>query len=368
MSALPAVPAGRRQDQELTPEAAALLAVQQAERDETLTDEAADLVSRGLADNTRDAYERIARTYAAWCERSGRTAMPATEATLASFVAFLATTPTADGADRAPSSIDQALACVLALHDHAQLPKPGTKQARLALRAYRKDQACRGRRKRQSPPITLPVLRQLVEATPADTIFGVRDRAGLILGFSLWARRVEVANLDIGDLAFTERGLDVHIAQSKTDQDAAGVDIGIWQGQHDETDPVQVVRAWLAVLAEHGVTDGPLLRYVDQHDRIAGAVYPDGKRASGRWTSPRMTGHGLNLIVKKAAARAKLAAASTYTWHGLRSGGATWAAERGVPMSVITKHGRWADGSPVAAGYIRQVDRWNTNPTRNSGL
>jgi hypothetical protein len=37
-------------------------------------------------------------------------------------------------------------------------------------------------------------------------------------------------------------------------------------------------------------------------------------------------------------------------------------------MSVITDHGRWRPGSAVAAGYIQQVNRWNDNPTRDSGL
>jgi integrase len=368
VSILPAVPRRAALDQRLTPEAAALVAAQQAERDETLTGEAADLVSRGLADNTRDAYERIARTYMSWCKREGRTAMPATEATLASFVAYLATTPTERGEDRAPSSIDQALSCVLALHDHAQVPKPGTKQARLALRAYRRDQAKKGRRKRQAPPITLEVVRRLVDATPADTIHGIRDRAALILGWSLWSRRIEAANLDIGDIVFADQGLEVRIAMSKTDQDAEGVTLAVWEGQHEETDPVRAVRAWLAVLAEHGVTDGPLLRYVDLHGRIAGAVYPDGKRASGRWTTPRTTGHGLNVVVKRAASAAGLPNASAYTWHGLRSGAFTSAAKRGVGFLAATKYGRWADGSPVAAGYYRAADKWNNNPTRNSGL
>lgn len=37
-------------------------------------------------------------------------------------------------------------------------------------------------------------------------------------------------------------------------------------------------------------------------------------------------------------------------------------------MSAITAHGRWAEGSPVVAGYIRQVDKWNDNPMRGVGL
>lgn len=60
--------------------------------------------------------------------------------------------------------------------------------------------------------------------------------------------------------------------------------------------------------------------------------------------------------------------ADAYTAHGLRAGGATSAAKAGAPMSAITRHGRWADGSPVVAGYIRQADKWNDNPLHGIGL
>ncbi|MET7336016.1 tyrosine-type recombinase/integrase [Nonomuraea sp. NPDC005650] len=351
----------------LTPEAAELLAAAQAERDDTFTDEAADLISRGLADNTTAAYRRIARDYQKWCESTGRTALPASEATLANYVAHLAATPTAKGQPRAPGSIDQAIACILAMHDHARAPKPGTKAARLALRAYRKQHTAAGHRKKKAPPITLPILRQMIAALPADTPIGVRDRALLVLAFALMGRRSELAALDISDIVFTDDGLEVYIAMSKTDQDAAGETIPIPYGSHRETCPVRTVRAWLDLLAEHGVTTGALLRPIDKNSRIGGAVYPDGGRAA-RGTGQRMTPHGINYRVKLAAVAAELPNASAYSAHGLRAGGATSAAKSGAPMSAITAHGRWVDGSPVVAGYIRQVDRWSENPMRGVGL
>jgi hypothetical protein len=40
----------------------------------------------------------------------------------------------------------------------------------------------------------------------------------------------------------------------------------------------------------------------------------------------------------------------------------------GAPVSVIARHGRWAEGSPVVLRYIRAVDRWRDNAMRNVGL
>ncbi|MQY08880.1 hypothetical protein ACRB68_69910 [Actinomadura sp. RB68] len=125
-----------------------------------------------------------------------------------------------------------------------------------------------------------------------------------------------------------------------------------------------MVRAWLVVLANADITSGPLFRPIDRHGNIG-----DRTRASaGRGRRGRLTPQAINLIVKRAAAAANLEHADTYTAHGLRAGGATSAAKAGAPMSAITRHGRWADGSPVVAGYIRQADKWNDNPLRGIGL
>ncbi|MFI6597177.1 tyrosine-type recombinase/integrase [Nonomuraea sp. NPDC050536] len=319
---------------------------------------ATDLVEAGLAVNTRLAYARDFAAYAGWCEDSGRTSLPATAATLANYVAHLA------AQDYAPSTIDRALACVLAAHEHAQLAKPATKAARLALRAYRRERAQQGRRPRRSPPITVDRLRAMITALPADTSTGLRDRAILVLGFALMGRRSEITEVEIGDLAVTDDGLEVFIPLSKTDQDAHGDTVAIPYGSHPDTCPVRVVRSWLAVLAKHDITTGALFRPIDRH----GGVGDRNRPAAGRGTRGRLSPQAVNLIVKRAAAAAGLDHAGAYTAHGLRAGGATSAAKAGAPMSAITRHGRWAEGSPVVAAYIRQADKWTDNPLHGIGL
>ncbi|MQY08879.1 site-specific integrase [Actinomadura macrotermitis] len=119
------------------------------EAEHLLNAEAARLVEGGLAVNTRIAYTRDFAAYATWCDHTGHNSLPASPATLANYVAHLTTR------QYAPATIDRALACVLAAHDHAQLPKPATTAARMALRAYRRNRAQQGHRRRKSPPITV---------------------------------------------------------------------------------------------------------------------------------------------------------------------------------------------------------------------
>ncbi|WP_406314546.1 tyrosine-type recombinase/integrase [Streptosporangium sp. NBC_01639] len=325
--------------------------------DEQVTEEAARLIAAAPAANTTRAYARIWAAYLSWCTATGRTPLPATGATLASFVAELA------GRGLAPASIDQALACVSSAHGKAGLARPHTTAARDALRAYRRTWSTKpGNTVRKAPPITIDILRSLINHTPDDTPTGIRDRAALVLGFALMGRRSELAALDCDHLTFPRQGLEVFIPMSKTDQDAAGQTVAVPYGSHLFTCPVRSVQAWLAVLHEHGITTGALLRPIDRFDRIGGTPGWAGRGGL------RLSGVTLNTIVKDAALRAGLADAERYSAHGLRAGGATTLADANVPTGKIAEQGRWKPTSPTVHGYVRAVDRWKDNPMGKAGL
>ena len=116
-----------------------------------LTDEAARLVWEGLAETLAWRHAHDWNTYPPLgCESWPGADPGASAVTLANYVAHLAATPTAKGTPHSPASIDRALGCILHVHKRAHLPKPNTEDARLALRAYRKQQAKAGRRKKKS--------------------------------------------------------------------------------------------------------------------------------------------------------------------------------------------------------------------------
>jgi integrase len=125
-------------------------------------------------------------------------------------------------------------------------------------------------------------------------------------------------------------------------------------GRHEDTCPVQLARDWLDTLAERGITSGPLLRGIDQYGRLGGTA-----GYAGRGTG-RITGGALNTIVGDAARRARLDGAEDYTFHGLRAGAATAAAEAGAAPSTIQAHGRWRSLAMVFR-YWRRGSAWRTN-------
>jgi site-specific recombinase XerD len=322
-------------------------ALAHTERDTAVSERTRARIADGVAANTRKAYGRQWLDFTAWCAEHERTALPATAETLAEYAAHLA------DLNRSPSTIEQALAAIRTAHRTAgHVGQPDTAAARLVLRSHRRQRAETGKRKRKAPPVTIDALRAMVETCDPGTLRGLRDRVVLVLGLAMMGRRSELVALDLDDVRETDDGLEVLVRASKTDQDAEGVEVAIPYGQHADTCPVRLVRAWRSALAERGITSGRLLRSVNRHGQPGTAMSSDAVAD----------------VVRERATAAGLPNAEDYSAHSLRAGGATSAYKAGAPISVIAAHGRWAEGSPVVLGYVRATDRWRDNPIRGVGL
>jgi len=326
--------------------------------DYSITTETAESLIAAVPLNTRLAYDRAWSQFEGWCNGLGRIALPATAQTLAEYVEALTK------AGLAPATINQAIGVIRSIHrERGFKGQPDTTQPVKLLRGYRKQWAEDGNRVRKKTPLLLDGLRKMVDTCDPDTMTGVRDRALLLLGFNMMARRSELAGLDIADLAeVPDEGMSVFLKYSKTDQDAKGIRVPVPFGQHERTCAVRAVRAWTATLAEHGFVSGALFRPVDRHGRIG--EEPD---AAGT-ARTRLTGKGVSLIVQHRALIAGLDKPEGYGGHSLRAGAATTAYAAGAPVSVIAEHGRWLPTSPVVLGYIRAVDEWGNNPMKGIGL
>jgi integrase len=354
--------------------------------DRYLSDDAAALVARGLAGETRAAYERHWGPFERWCRLRGRTPLAASAETLAEYVHHLTKTTTQYGGAPSPSTINHVLGCIQAVHKHTG-QVCDVRLARLALRAYRRDAAAaeptadsgdgsaRGakRGRRRSAPIAVAQLRTLVHTILAAVgagrlhpIKGQRDHVALVLAFAMASRASEVAALDIADLSFSDRGLTVNVRSSKTDQDAAGALVHIKYAKHLETCPVRLTQAWIDTLAAHGITSGRLLRGIDRSGRLAGTPgYAGRTRPDG--TAAPMTNDALNNLLRAAVQLAQgadpdhdLEDPDRYSWHGLRAGFATSAAEGGAAPTAIADHGRWK-GLLMVMHYWRSGTAWANN-------
>lgn len=319
----------------------------------TLPDSAIKRIKEATPESTSRAYRGDWKRFEDWCEETGRDSMPATPQTLAAYVDALAE------AGKAPGTIYRAMASIAVAHHTGNQEAPDTLLARKTLKSYRREWGKAGKQVRKAEPVTINALRAMVLTLDLDKPLGVRDRALIVLGFALAARRSEIAALDITDLTITEAGVDVRIRSSKTDQDAKGRNTAVPYGTQPETCPVRCVQAWVSIL---GRNTGPLFVPIDRHGVIGRSPKlsnnPDG----------RLSAAAVALVVNRSAKLAGLNPAAAWSGHSLRRGFATETYRAGADRLRIARHGGWTDHSRTLTGYIDDVDRWEANPLAKVGL
>ncbi|BCG92579.1 recombinase [Mesorhizobium sp. 131-2-1] len=163
----------------------------------------------------------------------------------------------------------------------------------------------------------------------------IRDRAMLLLGFALAARRSELVALDVEHVEFTPKGALVTIHRSKTDQEARGRKVAMPFGRTRHC-PIAALKDWLVFA---GIDAGPVFRATNKHGNIL---------------DRRISGEAVRQTLK-----ARLVSAGydpgPFSAHSLRSGLVTSAAMAGATsykIRQVTGHRTEAGLSP----YLRTVD------------
>jgi integrase len=250
------------------------------------------------------------------------------------------------GRPAAPGTIRRRLyGAVTALREHGvTVPAGASTQANDTVNAYQRRLAGDGDRRGRgpAPAVSVKQLRAICAELP-PTLTGHRDRALLLLGFALAARRDELAHLTVADIADDPHGLLVTVRAAKTGPRTVAVP----HGKHAVTCPVTAWHTWTAA-AE--LTGGRAFRAIDRHGHLAASI----------------TGQAIGTAITRAADTAGLLV--HLTAHSLRAGLATEARRAGHDPLTIARQGGWVDGSPVLFGYIRTVDRWTDNALGDIGL
>jgi len=363
-----------QQDKELVPRKV------YPERGRTLDPDVAALIFESMPKQTRAAYGKAWAKFVRFCEDTGRTPYPATGEDLANFIGSLVRNPTRNGTMIAPSSLEIASAAVRTYHrlcaaknGDIDVAPPDSYLAGKAIKAYRQRWLLAGNRPKASKPLNAKEIKKILPYFDLDTIGGVRDKAIFLLGHGHSSRREELCLIDIADVTFTDYGMDVYLAMSKTDQDGRGATTELPFGQHPESCRVHAVKALVALMASRGITKGPLFQPIDLHGkRFAGEPEVDalnwvGSRGDRKnLLTKRLTGYGIEKIVKKYVKKAGLT--GRYTPHGLRSGGLSDRADGGADESELIDAGRYKIGSTMPQRYVRRAKGRRSNSLKNVDL
>ncbi|CAL9669142.1 Tyrosine recombinase XerC (plasmid) [Streptomyces sp. enrichment culture] len=298
-------------------------------------------------ENTQRSYRADWKTWEAFCAQLQVPPTAATVGTLCGFVDYLW-----HREKRAYATIDRKLAGVvvtLRLPPYKVLVDPeATKAARKLLKDYRRqaeaaEEPVRGRGK--APAMRLVDLRLIVSKCDTD-IFGLRDRAMILLGFSIAARRAELAGLRLRNIRDDNKGLLVDVRVSKTEPRTVAVPYG----KNEQTCPV---RAWHAWRDAAQIVDPD--RHAFRRIHHTGAVQPQG-------LTPQRAGD----LITAAGLRAGFE--ELFTGHSVRSGMATEARRAGKDRKAIAAVTGHADGSKVLDGYMQIVDQWDEDDNALIGI
>jgi integrase len=322
-----------------------------SEADFRVSQRTIELNQGSVPDNTKANRDSVGRAYRAWCARAGRVAVPCTTATYTEYGTHLMEQ------GHKTSTIRTYMAHVMALQPKGDRPDPSL--FRDNLKGYRAENP-RANRTRRAYPLQLPHVVAMTDACDPTTAIGRRDAALIVLGYRFLARRIEAADLLIEDLTIGERTITVYLPKDKTHQDE---DQEIVLHDHPALQLVARIRAWLADLAQLGVTSGPLFRALTKTGRLASRHH-----ATARGDALR--GNTVNDIIKQRFAQARLdSGGKPVTAHGLRAGAATDLAEAKVHGKDLNAAGRWAENSRIPETvYVRPARDRSFDPFKDVRL
>ncbi len=330
----------------------------------------AGFVTAAMAGNTIAAYRSDWDRFERWCQARGTPAIPATPAVLATYLAEAASQPGTSPSRRwrySPSTLARWVAGIDKAHELAGLPGPGSHpEVRAVLSGIR--------RTRATPPVRrVPLLLDDIERVVAAlatsgwpaALAGWRDRAILVMGWVGAFRRSELVGLMAADVSLhPEDGLYVVLRRSKTDQEAEGTLralpyarrrpllcapcawvawtglLSAWEGYDDgpggRPGLMRAVRA-IASCTSHLCGDTHLVARAEAMARVA----PDAPllrhlSPNGAIGASALSGHAMNLVVKRRAAAVGLPAARL-GGHSLRAGFVTQAFRSGASAHAIMR-------------------------------
>jgi integrase len=277
-----------------------------------------------VAPSTLRALRTDVRRWTTWSAAAKVSSLPARPQDLAAFV-------DARSSQWTPATLRRVLASIARVHRVLGLADPTKdEEVRVALKGVMRRRAEAGQgRQRQAAGLTERALDAILTGL-GDRLIDLRDRALLLVGRDLLARRSELVALRVADLApADDGGATVLIGRSKTDQEGQGTYRYLGPESH------VAVRAWLDAA---GLTDGPLFRSVHMTGRVGAKLHESN----------------VNDILKKLARRAGPALKRRgvdpegISGHSCRVGMAQDLVAAGFDVAAIMQAGRWKSSAMVA--------------------
>ena len=303
------------------------------ERLHQLEEKLPELLAGTRAPSTMLSYTQAFRRWKTWCEEVGVSHLPADHYDVCLFAIEKSETGVT------MSTIENYMSAIALMHMVSGLEDP-TKNVFLkqVLQSIKRG-TCTN--KEDKNVVSVNDLHLMVQNTDVENLKELRICTMMLLAFFSFMRINEVIHIKLEDLKFGEENLEINIPISKTDQFRKGQKVIVGKG-NDNVCPLFFLKLYLAKVGNMKNEDyifRPLQFVKDQDVRL--------KPTNRPMTYSNTRDEFKNLVKKAGLTQKKL------KLHGLRSGGASAAANVGVPDRIIQKQGRWKTVS-VKNDYIKE--------------
>ena len=236
------------------------------------------------------------------------------------------------------SSVEEAVNAISWVHQLAGYPAIAESPiVRIVLDGLQRNLA---KPKVRKEPVTADMLSALVASlSESPSLTEVRLVAACLLAFSAFLRYDEVAKLRCCDVTFGPQNMTIRILSSKTDQYRQG-DRVLVARTCSPTCPVAMLERYYELASLSTMSKLRLFRGV--------VVTKSGQRlrSQGSLSYTRLRELFLNKLAELGFDPKQ------FGLHSLRSGGATAAANAGIPDRLFKRHGRWRSES-AKDGYVK---------------
>jgi len=299
------------------------------------------------ATSTTKKYLGAYKRWKAWAVGHGISYFPVNDCHLALYLQHLSE------AKGSKSAVEEAVNSLAWVHNLAGLSPPSASPiVRVTVEGLKRTLAKPVVKK---SPFTVEMLKAIVDDNRRrDTLTSMRLTTACLLSFAGFLRFDEVANIRLCDLRVGANHLTIRIPHSKSDQLRNGDEVVIARTRSD-TCTVAMLEKYLGRVGIINLSSESML--------FRGIV--NGKveklRDSGGLSYTR-----LSELLKEKLQQLGFPVGE-YSLHSLRSGGATTAAEAGIPDRVFKRHGRWKSDK-AKDGYVQDSLEKRLTVSQSLGL
>ena len=316
-------------------------------QDPTLQELAGKLPNTVLADSTTKKYLGAFRRWKSWAVQHQLPVLPAKEAHVALYLQHIGETV------QSKSAAEEACNALAWIHSTAGLMSPvGSPLVKATLQGLQRMLA---RPVHKKAPATARMLEQMVDdARQSGTLADMQLTTACLVAFAGFLRFSELIQLKTSDISIREDAMVIKNPHSKTDQLRKGDEV-IFARSGKATCPVTYLENYLrrsgTSLQEQRFVFRPICKSkMGEHLRESGSI---SYTCLWEQFKSKIRKLGYN--------------PTDFGLHSLRAGGATMAANVGVPDRLFKRHGRWKS-EKAKGGYVDDSVERRLSVTRQLDL